>query len=188
MSHYLPYIMIDDDFYLNYSLLVLILYRQGLSTKKNATLDFEKLQIFLYLTKNPSKINPILNLAGKKFAPISAQYTYTIESLSTNVDMLFDRAKLKSLLKELASRGMLSCDKTDPSSIKYLLSEPGTLFAQRLIESATIHQDSIKPEPRYLSTQSYFPAALEVIDSLSALQSQSNSKLNSFLNTTFKRT
>lgn len=62
----LPYLLIDDDFSLNLSLVVMIIKRHSLSSKKNAVLDFEKLQIFLYLTKNPSKINSMLSLAGKK--------------------------------------------------------------------------------------------------------------------------
>lgn len=34
MSHSLPYVLIDDDFNLNYCLVVLILHRLGLSPKK----------------------------------------------------------------------------------------------------------------------------------------------------------
>lgn len=96
MSQSLPYLLIDDDFSLNYSLLALIIYKLGLSPKNNAVLDFEKIQAFMYLAKNPSKINEVLRLAGKKFIPIDSQYTYTIESLSTNVDILFNRSKLKT--------------------------------------------------------------------------------------------
>ncbi|WP_047280129.1 ABC-three component system middle component 4, partial [Pseudomonas lundensis] len=75
MNQALPYLLIDDDFSLNYSLLALIIYKLGLTSKKNAVLDFEKIQVFIYLTKNPSKINEVLRLAGKKFAPINSQYT-----------------------------------------------------------------------------------------------------------------
>lgn len=188
MSQSLPYILIDDDFNLNYCLVALILYKLGLSPKNNAVLDFERLQIFLYLTKYPSKINSVLKLAGKKFATINSQYTYTIESLSTNVDMLFDRAKLKYLLRHLAARGMLACDKTsDPRSLKYLLSPSGTQFVEFLITRSDEGVDGSE----YSSIVSrlsgnYFLAALEAIDNLSSLQSQPLSKLNSYLNTMFK--
>ncbi|EPZ6036694.1 ABC-three component system middle component 4 [Pseudomonas aeruginosa] len=188
MSQSLPYLLIDDEFALNYSLVALILYRLGLSPRKNAALDFEKLQILLYLTKNPSKINAMLNLAGKKVAPINSQYTYTIESLSTNVDMLFDRAKLKYLLRHLAARGMLACDKTsDPRSLKYLLSPSGAQFVESLI--AIPDDDAERSESSLIGsslTKSYFMAALEAIDNLSSLQSVSLGKLNSYLNTIFK--
>lgn len=189
MNQTLPYLLIDDDFSLNYSLLALIIYKLGLSSKKNAVLDFEKIQVFMYLTKNPSKINDVLRLAGKKFAPINSQYTYTIESLSTNVDILFDRSKLKALIKELAARGMLACDdKTDPSSIKYLLSPAGSSFVESLIDS-TFYEVVSPSQPTSISqdSQNYFSSAQEVIDSLSALQTQTTSKLYSYLNEAFKR-
>lgn len=188
MSQSLPYILIDDDFNLNYCLVALLLYKLGVSPKNNAVLDFDRLQIFLYLTKYPSKINSVLHLAGKKFAAINSQYTYTIESLSTNVDMLFDRAKLKYLLRHLAARGMLACDKTsDPRSLKYLLSPSGKQFVESIIGQSdeSVENSELSPIAIPLS-RSYFLAALEVIDNLSSLQSQPLSKLNSYLNTMFK--
>ncbi|OPB14126.1 hypothetical protein BFW91_08325 [Pseudomonas fluorescens] len=189
MNQALPYLLIDDDFSLNYSLLALIIYKLGLSSKKNAILDFEKIQIFIYLTKNPSKINEVLRLAGKKFVPLNSQYTYTIESLSTNVDILFNRSKLKTLIRELAARGMLECDnQTDPSSIKYLLSPAGSLFVESLIYSNSDEFLSPSPQkPVNQDTHNYFSSALEVIDSLSTLQAQTTTKLHSYLNEVFKR-
>lgn len=189
MSQALPYLLIDDDFSLNYSLLALIIYKLGLSSKNNAVLDFEKIQVFIYLAKNPSKINEVLRLAGKKFVPIDSQYTYTIESLSTNVDILFNRSKLKTLIKELAARGMLVCDnQTDPGSIKYLLSPAGSLFVESLIDSTFVEAVSPSQQPSISQdSQNYFSAALEVIDSLSTLQAQATTKLYSYLNEVFKR-
>ncbi|AIL60040.1 ABC-three component system middle component 4 [Pseudomonas alkylphenolica] len=188
MNQALPYLLIDDDFSLNYSLLALIIYKLGLSSKKKAVLDFEKIQVFIYLTKNPSKINEVLRLAGKKFAPINSQYTYTIESLSTNVDILFNRSKLKALIKELAARGMLACDyQTDPGSIKYLLSPTGSLFVENLIDSTSYDTACPSQQPPVSKhNQNYFSSALEVIDSISTLQTQATTKLYSYLNAVFK--
>lgn len=189
MNPSLPYISIDDDFSLNFSLTALIIEKLGLTSKKNAALDFEKIQIFLYLVKNPSKINTILKLAEKKFTPINSQYTYTIESLSTNVDILFDRGKLKHLIKELAARGMLICERAkSQDSIKYLLSEQGKEFTKGLqTQEHTNSFNLLNATNTHTTTSHYFSAAAEVIESLSALQSQTNSKLNSYLNATFKR-
>lgn len=185
MTQALPYLLIDDDFNLNYSLVALTLHKLGLSSKNNAVLDFEKLQIFLYLTKNPSKINSILNLAGKKTALINSQYTYTIESLSTNVDILFDRAKLKYLLREMAARGMLTCEKvSDQDQIKYLLNEHGENFVNQLLNNTSVDWPPSSP---LASELNYFSATLGVIGSLASLQSQSPGKLNSYLNSIFKR-
>lgn len=189
MKKELPYLSIDDDFFFNYSLLVLILHRLGHSPKNNAVLDFEKLQIFLYLTKNPSKINSVLKMAGKKDAPLGSQYTFTIESLSTNVDILFNRDKLKFLLKELAAHGMLACEKkTDQDSIKYILNKKGEDFADYLVTKSSVSPSGEALQSTSFTYESgYFLTALEIINSLSAIQSQSVSKLNAYLNKIFKR-
>lgn len=188
MSHNLPYLLIDDDFPLNLSIVALILYKLSFSVKGNAVLEFDKLQIFLYLVKNPSKINPMLALAGKKLSPIKSQYVFTIESLSSNVDVLFDRSKLKFLLKHMAARGMLECDNfTDPKSLKYYLSPVGIRFAEELIDfnsGGTGEPPSRSKDNVY--DKSYFKATLDVAEGLTSLQTQSVNKLNSYLNSIFK--
>lgn len=182
----LPYLLIDDDFSLNFTLLTLIIDKMSLSSRNNSVLDFERLQIYLYLVKNPSKINEVLSLAGKPIASINTQYTYTIESLSTNVDMLFEREKLKTLLKELAARGMLACEFDNKSGVlKYLLNDNGKLFIKKVSNPLNIIQSN-ENYSQSLLEQNYFNDSLEVINSLSSLQSQTNSKLNYYLNTIFK--
>ncbi|MCY1463102.1 hypothetical protein D9M71_809500 [compost metagenome] len=102
--------------------------------------------------------------------------------------MLFDRAKLKYLLRHLAARGMLACDSaSDPRSLKYLLSPSGALFVESLI--ARPFEDVERSESSFITNPlsgNYFLAALEAIESLSPLQSQPLSKLNSYLNIMFK--
>lgn len=141
----------------------------------------------MYLAKNPSKINEVLALAGKRFVPINTQYIYTIESLSTNVDMLFDRKKLKVLLKELAARGMLACEfDVKAGVLKYLLNENGLLFVEKICSPSISNVDDYSDESSTLM-QSYFSSSIEIVDSLSSLQTQTSSKLNSYLNMIFKR-
>ncbi|MBD8482359.1 hypothetical protein IFU12_13275 [Pseudomonas coleopterorum] len=140
------------------------------------------------MVKNPSKINPMLALAGKKLSPIKPQYTFTIDSLSSNVDILFDRSKLKSLLKHMAARGMLECDKfTDPKSLKYYLSQAGIRFTEGLMDlsSGSATEDSERSNVN-AHDNIYFKALLDVAESLIPLQTQPNTKLNSYLNTIFK--
>lgn len=188
MSHNLPYLLIDDDFSLNFSIVALVLFKLSHSVKGNAMLDFDKLQIFLYLVKNPSKINPMLALAGKKLSPIKSRYIYTIESLSSNVDVLFDRSKLKFLLKHMAARGMLECDNfTNLKSLKYYLSPVGIRFVEELID---LNSDGTGEAPRGSNDNeydtSYFKATLDVAEALTSLQTQPTTKLNSYLNSIFK--
>lgn len=65
MSHELPYIPLDEELSLNFSLMVLTISELSHSSRGSLNLDINKLQIFLYLIKNPSKISYLLNIAGK---------------------------------------------------------------------------------------------------------------------------
>ncbi|MCZ0927977.1 hypothetical protein L0636_09000 [Halomonas janggokensis] len=187
MTQELPYLIIDDDFSLNYTLVALILYKLGRSPKNKAVLDFEKLQVFLYLLKNPSKINMMLSLAGKKKVYVDKKYTFTIESLSSNVDILFKREKLELLIKELAARGMLACEmESSQGPLKYLLNEKGCDFAESLFNNYGKNTGESTGSNVAPTSENYFEDILELISSLSTLQSQSNSKMNKHLNAIFK--
>lgn len=141
MTNSLPYIFLDNDFNLNLALLILILDEFGINSKDKKTLDFDKLQILLYLTKNPSKINQVLQGAGKKSAMIESLHTHTIESKSSNVDILFKREKTKSLIKSTAYYGFLATENAESGSIMFFLSDDGKAFSTKLKDD---HFDSVR--------------------------------------------
>lgn len=169
----LPYIPIDEELDLNTAILALLLYKLSTNKKGTSVLDFEKIQIFLYLIKNPSRISKILRLADKPSAPLDERLTYTIESLSSNVDVLFNRQKVKILIRRLAALGFLKCEgMANSNNIKYALSDSGIDFARSLADEA--------------ADEKYFSSLVEIISRLSPLQSQPNTKLNAWLNKLFK--
>lgn len=167
MSHELPYIPLDEELSLNFSLMVLTISELSHSSRGSLNLDINKLQIFLYLIKNPSKISYLLNIAGKKTDTVDIQQTYTIKSFSSNVDILFDRNRAKLLLKCLALKGLLLAEQGKDNSTKLFLSPKGKEFSESL--------DS-----------KYFYSVRSLIKAISPLQSLSTTKLNSLLNTVFK--
>lgn len=169
----LPYLPIDEDIDLNTSILLLLLLNMGQSSRGSFVLDFEKIQIFLYLIKNPSKISKVLRMADKPGKPLDKKLTHTIESMSSNVDMLFNRRKAKLLLRRLAALGFLKCvDDAKTSSVRYALSDTGSDFARSLSDG--------------VDDKSYFHSLGEILSKLAPLQSQSNAKLNAWLNTLFR--
>lgn len=169
----LPYIPIDEELDLNIAILALLLLNLSQNKKGSFVLDFEKTQVFLYLIKNPSRISKILRLADKSSAPLDKKLTHTIESMSSNVDMLFNRQKVKVLIRRLAALGFLRCEGTaNSTSIKYALSDSGAVFAGSLVNEAAGGR--------------YFSSLLEIISKLGPLQSQPTTKLNVWLNTLFK--
>ncbi|MGK9416171.1 ABC-three component system middle component 4 [Pseudomonas cedrina] len=169
----LPYLPIDEEFDLNVAILALLLLKMAQSGRGNLVLDFEKIQIFLYLIKNPSKISKVLRLADKPNTPLDKRLTHTIESMSSNVDILFDRRKVKLLIRRLASLGFLKCEgDAKSSSIRYALSDIGNNFACSLAGEA--------------ADKNYFYSLIEIISKLGPLQSQPTTKLNAWLSTLFK--
>lgn len=163
----LPYLDIDNEIDLNSSILILILEVLATNNKGNYKLDFSKLQVLLYLVKNPSKINRTLELAGKKFIYLEDRYTYTVQSESVNVDILFDKKKLRTLLQYIANKGLLKAHEVQPGQICFSLSNAGAELSNTL-------------------TTDYFHSIRILIKNLSALQSTSSTRLFSITSQLFK--
>jgi len=163
----LPYIPLDEEYSLNMAMLAITISILSHSKKGGLSLDINKLQIFLYLIKNPSKIDSALAVSGKKPACVETQLTYTIKSFSSNVDILFDNSKVKFLIKIMTIRGLLSAKKKSDESVKLFLSEKGKDFADSL-------------------TEGYFEEIKRLAKALLPLQALPASKLNSVINQVFK--
>ncbi|QTL41250.1 hypothetical protein HGO23_08080 [Xenorhabdus budapestensis] len=162
----LPYIPLDEELNLNISLLIILIHT--LSKNKNDVwiLNKNKAQIFMYLIKNPSKLEEVMTLTGKKNVSIDMSETYTIKSFSLNVDILFETSKIKTLLKKIAAMGFLSVKKI--GNVTYFsLSYLGENFYNEL-------------DGEYFNSIKNYTKSLEKIKSLSSR------KLNSILNEVFK--
>ncbi|EMU6154738.1 hypothetical protein WN993_001022 [Yersinia enterocolitica] len=167
MINGLPYIPLDEELSLNFSLTMLTISELSHSSKGNLVLDINKVQIFLYLIKNPSKISLLLAEAGKKSDVVDTQQTYTIKSLSSNVDILFDPNRAKFLIKYLAMKGLLLAEKTKDNSTKLFLSDKGKVFSKSL-------------------DGEYFDSVRKIIKVVAPLHTLSTPKLNSLLNKVFR--
>ncbi|KTQ97877.1 hypothetical protein NS75R_17700, partial [Enterobacter hormaechei subsp. xiangfangensis] len=73
----LPYIPLDEDFNLNVALLIILIHTLSKNRNDVLLLDRNKIQIFLYLIKNPSKLEGVMILAGKQNTSIDMTETYT---------------------------------------------------------------------------------------------------------------
>ncbi|MGP2899617.1 ABC-three component system middle component 4 [Serratia ureilytica] len=163
----LPFIPLDEEYSLNLSIMVIIIANMSKNSKGNLVLDMNKLQVFLYLVKNPSRIISILNIAGKKNSFIDQQQTYTIKSLSSNVDILYDNNRIKCLIKKLAFSGVLLADKIEDNTVKLYLSDKGLALAEKF-------------------DGAYFETLKMLVLAIKPLQSLPASKLNSLLNQVFR--
>lgn len=162
----LPYIPLDEEFNLNLGMLIILLMTLGINRAGNSVIDLDKSQIFMYLLKNPSKIDKVMLIAGKKKPEIDEEETYTIKSLSSNVDILFKNSKIKHLLRYMSAKGMLTVAKNDKKS--YLkLTDAGLEICENL-------------------TGSFYESVKRNALSLDSIKSLPTSKLYKILNEVFK--
>ena len=168
MNSDIPFIDVDNDLNFNLALVLCTINEFSLNKLNNLKLDFSKLQILVYLLKNPSKINSFLECSGRKHAAIDDKQLNTIESLSINVDVLFNRDKMKTILKLLLSKGLVSVINDDKNGLSYFLTPNGKNVVSEL-------------------TGGYFDIVISHLSALKPLQSIASTKLFSTINTVFKR-
>ena len=128
----LPFLNIDDQLDFNLSLVILIIHKLSSATAKVNKLNFSKIQLFLFLIKNPSRINDVLIEADKKPTIIDPKYIYTIESYSLNIDIIGDKMKTIFLLKKLVSLNLVSIVTDNKNGIYYQLTINGQNIADKL--------------------------------------------------------
>lgn len=168
MSGDIPFIDVDNDLNFNLALVLFAINEFSLNKLNNLKLDFSKLQVLVYLLKNPSKINSFLECSGQKHAAIDDKQLHTVESLSINVDVLFNRDKLKTILKLLLSKGLVRVINDDKNGLSYFLTPDGKRVVSEL-------------------SGGYFEIVTSHLSALKPLQSMAPTKLFSTINTVFKR-
>ena len=122
----MPYLYPDDNFHLNIAISIILIKILGHSSRGIPKLNNERLHIYTYLVRNPVKLNQVLNAFGKDSMLISSQESYSISSISTNVDLLFDRAVLKATLTSLVSEKLVEVVYKKNDGFLYTLSKKGT--------------------------------------------------------------
>ena len=122
----LPFLDPEDDIYINLSI---ILKTLGKTSRGTLKVNNSKLHIFLYLIKNPMTLNKILGVLGKGTALLRQSDTYSITSISPNLDPLFDREALKALLSILVAKSLVTVVYKKDNGFFYTLSESGAITA-----------------------------------------------------------
>lgn len=168
MRSKLPFLNIDDQLDFNLSLVILIIHKLSSPIAKVNKLNFSKIQLFLFLIKNPSRINDVLIEAGKKLTVIESKYIYTIESYSLNTDIIGDKAKTIFLLRKLISLNLVSIVTDKANGICYLLTIKGSETVEKL-------------------TSEYFLTMNQLLSDLKPLNTFKSEKLYSIFNKSFNK-
>jgi len=164
----LPYIQPERELHYNLGILLLILGNLAQTSRKKKVLTIDKIQSFYFLVTRPAFLNKVLMLANKRQIVIDDVDYYTVETLSVNVDELFDRERLLAMIKILSSKKYLSSEYSNSEGFLFDLTDTGKYIASKLEDG-------------------YFRKIKLFIEQLSSLQSQSPNKLNGHINTVLKQ-
>lgn len=163
----LPYAVPDSDINLNMALLTLILQFLPSSPRGLPNLNNDRLLILMYLVKNPTILVNVLDQIGKREIQLSDREIFSITSISVNLDPLFDRNWIKSLLQRLAAREMIATSYRKSEGFVYQLTPAGRLIADKL-------------------NGDYFERIKAYLHNLEKLKGESTANLNKLLNNTFR--
>ncbi len=164
----LPYIQPERELHYNLGIIILILGSLAQTSRNKKVLTIDKIQSFYFLVTKPAFLNKVLMLANKRQIAIDDVDYYTVDTLSVNVDELFDRDRLLIMIKILSSKKYLSSEYSDSEGFLFVLTDTGKSIASKL-------------------DNGYFRKIKLFIEQLSSLQSQSPSKLNGYINTVLKQ-
>ena len=121
----LPFIEPEDDIYINLCVLLLLINALAKTNRGTLKLNNNRMHVFLYLLKNPTALNKVLALLGKGNVILQDRDVYSVTSISPNIDPLFDREALKSLLSVLIAKKLVSVTYKNDDGFFYCLSESG---------------------------------------------------------------
>lgn len=127
-----PFLNPDQDINLNCGLLLLTILSLGKSIRGIPLLNNDRLLIFLYLLKNPIILESVLEQVGRREIYLTNIEIFSINSISINLDPLFDRDWLKSLLMMVSSLGYIEAKYRKVDGFMYLLTSAGRGAAERL--------------------------------------------------------
>ena len=164
----LPYIQPERELHYNLGILLLILNNLAQTRRNKKVLTIDKIQSFYFLVTRPAFLNKVLKLADKRQIHIDEVDYYTVDTLSVNVDELFDRERLLIMIKILSSKNYLLSEYSNIEGFLFDLTDAGKCVADKLEDG-------------------YFRKIRLFIERLSPLQSQSPNKLNGYINTVLKQ-
>lgn len=164
----LPFLEPDNEIYVNLGIVMIIVASLSVTQRGKLTLNNEKLHIFMYLVKNPVVLNKVLNIQGKDSMILKQRDSYSLNTISPNLDTLFDRELMKALITILVAKKLLQVEYKKNEGFFYTLNEIGREIANNL-------------------QNDFFAEIWFYCKKMSALQSLSESKLNQSLNQIMKK-
>ncbi len=162
----LPFLSLDDDFLLNSLELIILIGVVSLNNRKKPTLNNGKIQVFLYLIKNPNILNRVLRYLNKNEVKLRDNELNSIRSISVNIDGLYKPYQVKEILQYAVCLDLIHVSN---------------------IESETVYQLSPNGKNIFSSLNSdYFIRLKELSKYITPLRSKSLNQINSLIGNELK--
>ncbi|KAA1153405.1 hypothetical protein EU510_06305 [Pseudoalteromonas sp. FUC4] len=144
----LPFINPENDLNLNLAILIIIVRTLSHTKRQTLKLNNERLHIYYFLVKNPVKLNKVMEILGKAKVLLSERNSYSIASISANLDPLFDREGLKSLLTILTAQSLVKVEYKKNDGFFYQLTAKGyelsDLFTENYFKEVALNCNKLK--------------------------------------------
>jgi hypothetical protein len=167
MTRSAPYLIPDEDVNLNSALLLLVIFFLGRSVRGIPLLNNDRLLIFMYLIKNPVILDNVLEQVGRREIVLTEAEAFSVNSITVNLDPLFDRDWLKSLLMRLAAVDYIEATYRKADGFVYLLTQKGDAAVEEI-------------------KGVYFERIRTYLSNLQLLRSEPTSNLNKLINNIFR--
>jgi hypothetical protein len=164
----IPYLIPDEDANLNSALVLLIINYLGRTSRGTQLLNNERLLIFMYLLKNPVILDNVLEQVGHREIELTEMEAFSINSISINLDPLFDREWLKSLLIRLAALGCIDATYRKTDGFMYALTTVGFQKVEGI-------------------NGPYFDRIKDYLKNLEKIKSESTQNINKLINNIFRQ-
>ncbi len=128
----LPYQVPDNDLSLNVAILILVVFLLGKTERGKLLLNNERLQLSIYLLKNPIILNNVLVAYEKPSAYIHSYDAYSVASISNNIDFLHNIHQLKTLLQCAVTLNLINVKYRRIEGFMYELSQTGVVLVEKL--------------------------------------------------------
>jgi len=164
----LPFLDSDNDLYVNICLILIIIDTLGKTSRGVLKVNNGRLHIFLYLVKNPTFLNKMFVMFNKDTVLLHERDAFSVTSISPNIDPLFDRETLKSLLSISVVKKLVKVVYKKDDGFFYVISEKGQFVVEELKDE-------------------YFQEIILLCKKLKSILSISESQLNQKLNQLIRR-
>ena len=122
----LPFIIPEEDFLYNLNLVLNIVHTLPETSTGKKVLNLDRILIYFYLIRNPIILNRVSKYLQKGSVILSQEEGNSIAGSHSNLDDLFDREKLKMILKQLIVCEYINVDCDEKLGILYSSSPKGS--------------------------------------------------------------